>query len=255
MIRLAEARDSEALVQFCGDSLLGTYVLSRFGAYGNDYSFARCYVDRVEDRVLTTLSVLEDSAVLLTSERTDYDELSLVLPMLSVRILMTDVKAAERLSYPVADKKQAFCFVGDAAPVTAAGDAPLREVYMLISRSIPGSFPEDREAYLRFLSDFTFRRSRGFARLKAILTEGSVSACALTAAECAASAVISGVACDAVCRGRGYGKKVVSALVCDLQKENKKVHLIALNDTAVAFYRRIGFRESELITWLKVSRN
>ena len=252
-MRLAEPRDAGALRQFCGDSLLGSYILSRFCAYENAYAFARCYVDKTGERIVTALSILEGNAVLLTSDMTDYEELALALPILSVQSLMTNHASAMRLPFAVEQQKQAFCFLESPANGFALNDAPLREVYDLISTSIPGSFSADEEAYLRFLSDFTFRRIRSCARLKAIMRDEHVCACALTAAECEASAVISGVACAEQWRGRGFGKAVVYALANELANENKKVHVIALNDSAGAFYRRIGFLPIETITWLIIN--
>ena len=176
----------------------------------------------------------------------------MALPILSVQSMMTDHTSAARLPFPVEQQKQAFCFLNSTETDPVLNDAPMREIYNLISTSIPGSFHDGEEAYLRFLSDFTFRRSRGFARLKAIMREGHVCASALTAAECEASAVISGVACAEHWRGRGIGKAVVSALAHELASENKRVNVIALNDSAGAFYRRIGFLPTEMITWLTI---
>ncbi len=250
MIRLAEAADAAPLTVFCGDSLLGAYIQSRFAVYGNRYPFARCYIDRRQSEVVTALSVLEGQAVLLTGERTDSEELAALLPVLALQSVMTDAETAQTLRLPVKQEKQSFRFAGQTAAFAAQDDAPLRAVYDLISASIPGSFPASKEAYLHFLSDFTFRRQRGFARLKAITEKDFLCACALTAAECPTAAVISGVASADVCRGKGFGKAVVSALAGALQQENKTVYVIALNDSAAAFYRRVGFRDGQRIVWI-----
>ncbi len=231
--------------------MIGCYVMSRFGAYKNDYPFAKTYIALRDDAVVTALSLMEHSAVLCAGSNTDYEELCMLLPLLSVQTLMVDSAAAQHLPFPVLQRKQAFCFAALPQAAAAEDDAPLREVYDLISRSIPGSFPPDEEAYLHFLSDFTFRRNRGLARLKAAMENGRVCACALTAAESSACAVISGVACAEDCRGKGHGTAVVHSLAADLKKEQKNVHVIALNDSAGAFYRRIGFLPTETITWLK----
>ena len=252
MMRLTEQRDAEVLATFCGSSLFGSYIMSRYTAYANEFSFAKCYIDRKDSIVVTALSVLEGSAVLLTSDRTDFEELSLALPLLSVQTLMTDSNNASCLPFPVIQEKQAFRYMGSKSALEASSDAPLRDVYDLISASIPGNFSADEEAYLHFLSDFTFRRNRGLARMKTVVRNERVCACALTAAECASSAVISGVACAQDCRGRGYGKSVVTALAYELQNEKKQVHVVALNDAAGAFYRRIGFVPAEKIVWLKI---
>ena len=252
MMRSSEAGDRDALTAFCGDSLCGAYILCRYLCYGNDYPFARCYVAFSGDMVCTAVSVLEDTAVLLSSEATDFEELQFFLPMAGIRQVMTDAATAQKLPFPVAQERQALRFAEYVDAVQAAETAPMREIYDLISTAIPGSFAQDEEAYLRFLSDFTFRRTRGHARMKAILQSDQVCACALTAAECSAAAVISGVACRAQDRGKGYGKAVVSAITSDLQKEHKTVYVIALHDKAVGFYRRLGFQDAERIVWFTI---
>lgn len=252
MMRLSEPSDRAALTAFCDDSLLGAYIFCRYSCYGNDYPFARCYVDRDGDAVRTAVSVLEGTAVLLTSDATDYDELAICLPFLGIRSVMTDEETAQKLPFRCTQTRQALCFDGAATDVNAADDAPMREVYDLIAASIPDAFPKEEEAYLHFLSDFMFRRNRGCARLKAVLANDTVAACALTAAETETAAVISGVACRSDCRGKGFGKAVVSAMLADLQRDHKTPHVIALNDDAIGFYKRLGFYESNRVVWLTI---
>lgn len=252
MIRLCKKEDSAALAAFCGNTLPGCYILSRFCCYGNDYDFCKCYVDEADGTVQTALSVLDGTAVLLTGARTDFEELALCLPVFGVRVLLCSAQAAVNLPFPALQQKTAFHLQMTLSVAEASDTAPMRDVYDLISAAIPGSFPDTKDAYLRFLSDFTFRQTRGKARLKAILENETLCACALTAAESDNAAVLSGVACRADCRGRGFGKAVVSALAHDLQKEQKDVHVIALNDSACGFYRALGFEKEDTIIWMDV---
>ena len=252
MIRCSKPDDGAALSAFCAKSLPGCYIFSRFQCYGNNYDFCRCYLDAADGRVKTALSVLDGAAVLLTGEQTDFEELSLCLPVLGVKTLMCEAGAASNLPYPVIQQKASFCLKTDISDAAAFDDAPMRDVYRLISVAIPGSFPDTKDAYLRFLSDYTFRKNRGRARLKAIVENDNLCACALTAAESDFAAVLSGVACRADCRGRGFGKAVVAALAHELQHEQKEVHVIALNDSACGFYRALGFQEQTRINWLDV---
>ncbi len=252
-MRLSEPADRAALTAFCGESLYGAYILCRFLCYGNDYPFARCYVDLDGDTVRTALSVLEDAAVLLSGDATDFEELGVCLPLLGVKTLLVDESVAGKLPFPCVQTRTTLQFEGAVPPAQAADDAPLSDVYALIADAIPGSFESTKEAYLSFLSDFTFRRNRGRARLKAVLTDDALAACALTAAETDTAAVISGVACDKAHRGKGYGKTVVTATVSALQQENKAAHVIALNDSAVGFYCSLGFRITGKAAWLDLS--
>ena len=252
MIRLCKPADLAALAAFCGNTLPGCYILSRFSCYGNDYDFCKCYVDETDGVVKTALSVLDGTAVLLTGARTDFEELALCLPVFGVRVLLCSANAGAKLPFPVLQQKTAFCLQTPLPAADACGAAPMRDVYDLISAAIPGSFPAEKDAYLRFLSDFTFRQNRGKARLKAVVENETLCACALTAAESDGAAVLSGVACRADCRGRGFGKTVVSALAHALQQAQKFVHVIALNDSACGFYRTLGFDKEETIIWLDV---
>ena len=252
MIRLCKPADAAALSAFCGDSLLGCYILSRFTCYGNDYDFCKCFVDEADGMVRTVFSVLDGTAVLLAGEATDYEELTLCLPVFGVRVLMCSSDAASKLPFSRLQEKTAFRLTKSVFDVSASDDAPMREVYNLISAVIPGSFPQTKDAYLRFLSDFMFRKNRGKARLKEGMDNGTLCACALTAAESNSAAVLSGVACRPECRGRGFGKAVVLSLASELQKEQKTVHVIALNDAACGFYRALGFHKQETIIWLDV---
>lgn len=252
MIRLCKKEDSAALAAFCGNTLFGCYILSRFCCYGNDYDFCKCYVDEADGTVQTALSVLDGTAVVLTGKTTDFEELALSLPVLGVRVLMCSAQAAVNLPFPALQQKTAFHLQMTLSAAEASDTAPMRDVYDLISAAIPGSFPDTKDAYLRFLSDFTFRKNRGRARLKAIAENETLRACALTAAESDSAAVLSGVACRADCRGLGFGKAVVSALAHDLQNEQKDVHVIALNDSAGGLYRALGFEQEDTILWLDV---
>ena len=252
MMRLSELCDRAALTAFCADSLCGAYILCRYHCYGNSYPFARCYVDCDVDTVCTAVSVLEGTAVILTGDKTDFEELGVCLPMIGIRSVMTDEESARKLPFPCVKIRQALRFDGTAPDAYAADDAPLREVYDLIAALIPNAFSQDKEAYLHFLSDFTFRRNRGCARLKTVLENDMVAACALTAAETERAAVLSGVACRADCRGKGYGKAVVHALCADLQREEKAAYVIALNDSAVGFYQKLGFHETNRMAWLTI---
>ena len=252
MIRLAKPEDKAALAHFCGDSLPGTYIMSRFSCYGNDYPFARCYLAKQQEDVQTAISVLDDSAVLLTSDQTDFEELAMALPALSINTWMTEAEAAQNLPFPIMLQKAAFCFDRILPAHSAADFAPMRSVYDLICAAIPESFDNSDQAYLAFLSDFTFRQRRNRARLKAVFRGNEVCACALTAAESDCGAVISGVACRADCRGHGYGARVVASLVHALQAENKTVHVIALNDGAAGFYQKLGARLQGQMIWMQV---
>ena len=85
------------------------------------------------------------------------------------------------------------------------------------------------------------------ARAKGVFQDNELISCALTSAETENSSLLSGVACIKTKRQQGAGKRVVLSLANELQSENKKVYVIALNESAKGFYEHIGFKEFEKI--------
>ena len=241
MLTLATGADRAKLERFCKGSLLGTYLGSRLRCYGFGFDFVRFWLGEADGEICAVLGTLDSAAVLLAAPSADHEELSAFLRMQSFSSMMTAAKTAERCGLENYVKKQAFVFTGGEAVRPAPEPDDMKAVYALISREIPGSFSAAREAYLSFLSDYTFRKNRGAARAAALTEQGALCACALTAAETDQAAVLSGVAVDPRFRGKGFGRRVVLSLANALQAEGKTAYVIALNDSAAQFYARIGF--------------
>ena len=118
----------------------------------------------------------------------------------------------------------------------------MKKVYELFCSCFPQSFSRDKNSYLSWLSDFTFRKNRGLSRLKAVHSGEAVCAAAVTSAECCDGAVISAVACGPEYRKRGYGKAVTLSLANELKRENKTVYVISQDESTTHFYMKLGFR-------------
>ena len=241
MLTLATERDRDRLERFCKGSLLGAYLGCRLRCYGFGYDFVKFWFAEADGEVCALLGSLDDTAVLLASEHADFDELATFLRMRGFACVMTSAETAERCGFADFTRKSAFVFRGGEPVPAVEFDADLKAVYALIAKEIPGSFEQTDEAYLHFLSDFTFRKNRGAARVAAVTEHGKLCACALTAAETESAAVLSGVAADARFRGKGNGKQVVLSLANTFAAEKKTVYVVALNDSAASFYRHIDF--------------
>ena len=126
-----------------------------------------------------------------------------------------------------------------------------KKLYNLVSENIPGSFSDNKESYLAFLSDFTYRKRRNLARSKGIILDGKLVSSVITSAEVPGNALISAVASDKSLRGSGLGKKTVLSMVSELESEGKNVYVIALNESAEGFYGHLGFKFNENITITK----
>ena len=247
MLTLAEKKDAKRLLRFCEESLLGTYLGCHLRCYGFDYPFVHFWFSENSGELTAVLGTLDDSAVLLAAPGADFEELAAFLNMRAFSSVMTTVETARRCGVSDYTEKQAFVFCGGEAVPNAQTPDDLKDVYALIVQEIPGSFSPEKQAYLAFLSDFNFRKNRDAARAAVIRQTNTLCACALTAAETPAAAVLSGVASDPRFRGKGYGKQVVLSLANTLQSEGKTVYVIALNDSAASFYQKIGFQPEETI--------
>lgn len=252
MLKLVEEKDLPRIIAFCGGSLLGTYLACRAQCYGTAYDFVRFWYASYDETLHAVIGSIDGAAVLLADAEADPVELRAFLHMQGFSSVMTNEVTATRCGLAVTERKTAFRFAGTAVQTeSTAQSAEMKDVYTLISRCIPGSFDNTKEAYLRFLSDFTFRKNRNAARLSAALDNGVLQGCALTAAETQIAAVLSGVAVDASVRKTGIGRRVVLSLVHTLQAAGKDVYVIALNKSAETFYQRIGFEKTETICYME----
>ncbi len=249
MLKHAAQTDLECIKAFCDDSVLGTRIVCLTECYGFDRNFAEFWICISDDNISGVVARLGDDMTVHSDGKVT-DELLFFLTMSGCKSLMSDVDL--QLDGYLKETKQAFVFSGNSKGYCcdSIAEEDMRSTYNLISENIPGSFSESEDAYLSFLSDFTFRRLRGRARGKVVHND-KVIACALTSAETDNSALLSGIASDKSARGTGAGKRAVLSLTHELSKEGKQVFVIALNDSAGGFYSYIGFTEKEIIYVLK----
>lgn len=239
MLKLASAQDLDVILQICDGSLLGTRIGCYCMAYGFERDFLQIWFD---ENVDTVIAKFYDSMTLI-SQADDFDEIRNFIEMIGYQSLETYQDVCHKLGYTADTVKKAYIFDGEAESYYAENisEDHYKALYSLISDNIPGSFDNSKEAYLSFLSDFTFRKHRGLARAKGIFVGNALGSSVITSAETKNYAVISGVASDIKFRGKGLGKKTVHSMVNELISENKKVFVVALNESAEGFYEHLGF--------------
>ena len=249
MLKLAQSKDLDAILTICDGDLLGTRIGCYALAYGFDRDFLYIWLD--EDNG-TVVAKFYDSITLKT-DSDDVGEIADFIRMIGFESLETNLETCRKLGYDNFETKKAYVFSGASQDGEAVnlGEEYYRKLYNLVSENIPGSFSSDAESYFAFLSDFTFRKHRNLARCKGIISEGNLVSSVVTAAETKTSALISAVACDKNIRGKGLGKKTVMSMVDELISENKKVFVIALNESAQGFYEHLGFEYYEDIAIIK----
>lgn len=245
MLKLISEENVQDVIAFCEKHPLGVHITCKISAYGIDKDFL--YVWYSEDKEGVSAAVLSffGDIIICADERADFEEIGFFITSYGYKSICGKKETLIKCGFELSDEKTMFLYDKKTDEIfdEVRSSADMKKVYELISQSIPGSFSSEREAYLNFLSDFTYRERRSLARVKAVCEDGKVLSCALTAAESNCSALISGVASDKNIRGKGYGKKTVLTLAGELSKENKNVFVIALNDSAKEFYKKIGFTE------------
>ena len=253
MLKRASVENLRKITEICEGSIIGTKILCLVTAYGFERDFLECWVMLDEDKITAVLTKFYDDITLLADDDADSEQLSSFLGMFGYNTLCCTKKSCDFLGLTANAVKNGYMFREDTSDYCCDSleEDDYRKAYELISQEIPGSFSSNREAYLSFLSDFTFRKRRNLARGVCTHTDGAVSSIALTSSETDSSAIISGVACDSRLQKKGLGKKTVLSLVNSLKKENKDVYVIALNEKAEGFYEHIGFLKQEKIAFIE----
>lgn len=253
MLKRAQEKDIYSITDLCSDSIIGTKILCQIMAYGFQRSFLEIWLEEVDGEITGILTKFFDDATLMLSEKSDIEQLDSFLMMLNYNSLMCTEESCKMLGIKDYTVKTAFLYDGDEPDFNAdlLKEDDYRKAYQLISQLIPGSFSDNEEAYLSFLSDFTFRHRRNLARGLCTHKDNCLSSVALTSSETESAAIISGVACNSQLQKKGLGKQTVLSLVGLLAKEKKNVYVIALNENAEGFYRHIGFKETGKIAFIE----
>lgn len=253
-IRLAENKDISAVGELCRKSILGTKIFCHINAYGfsRDFYTLWCCVDE-NDEICALVSKLENDITLVVENYEASEDVCAFLSMVGFSSLTCTHRTAQGLGLNISSTKKAYVYNGmyTGEIIPDLTEEYYKDSYTLICKNIPDSFVDTEEAYLSFLSDFTYRKTRTMARIKGIFDNKKLVSCALTSAETDFSAIISGVACDNGSRSKGIGKITVLSLAGELKKENKSVYVVALNESAEGFYEHIGFEFKEKISFIE----
>ncbi len=176
-----------------------------------------------------------------------------MISALGFKSILTTSETAEKCGIANFETKPIlYCKNISGTVETSTAEVPdMKAVYELFCSCFPSSYIRNKDSYLSWLSDFTFRRNRSLARIEMAFCGSKIVAAALTSAECENGAVISSVACDKEFRLNGFGKAVSLSLAQKLQAENKNVFVIAENNELSAFYKKIGFKDCGFAAYIE----
>ena len=239
MLKLAGEQDKDTILDICNGDLLGT----RIACYALAYGFERAFLNIWFDTDSSTVIAKFYDSMTIAGDCNNPDEIRDFILMLGFSSLELSLENCKKLGFEADDIKKSYVFAGETQSFDAdnISEEYYKSLYSLISENIPGSFDNSKDAYLSFISDLSFRRIRGLARYKGVISEGKLLSSVITSAEAKNCALISAVASDRNFRGKGLGKITVMSMVDELINENKKVYVIALNESAQGFYEHLGF--------------
>lgn len=249
MLKLADENSLQTICDFCKGDLIGTKIACYCLAYGFDKDFFSVWINTVDGEIKAVISEFYDSVTLKAVEGCEAEEITGFCSMLSYADLVCDSKTRTVLQFSGGNAKKSYLFRGNAGTdsLDDIGEEYYNRVYKLVCENIPGSFADTRDAYLSWLSDFTYRNRRGLSRCKGVIEKGAIHSSVITSSESDTAAVLSAVATSKEARGKGYGKATVLAIINELMSEEKDVYVIALNESAEGFYEHIGFEfESDI---------
>lgn len=252
MLKIAAEKDLESILNFCEGDLTGTRIACYCLCYGFTRDFFNCWVSITDDNIKAVVAKFYDSVTIKASSE-DADEIRQFCEMLGYDEIMLSESCCKTVGLIPTETKKAYVFCGNAGEYTCEnlGEELYKQLYSLISEAIPGSFKKGSDAYLSWLSDFTFRKRRSLARSKGIIKDTELLSCVITSGETPKSAILSGVATNKKARGTGLGKTTVLSAVNELTAEGKKIYVIALNESAEGFYEHLGFEFTEKISFVK----
>lgn len=218
---------------------LGCRIVAAKEAYPNE-EFAQCWISDGGKIAVGKLDAAITVAFCGEPDAEELEELKLFLSIVGGQSVL--------MPYVAGFEIEGFSFVKEGRVMIpnnemsvydeAVAEPQVREAFLLISECF-GGFGGDA-AY----ADLSHRCRHGQRRIRGLANEnGTLTACAITMAETATSAVMGGVCSDPKLRGKGYATRVVKHLSRELLDENKAVFLFAATKM-VPFYEKMGFGRS-----------
>lgn len=243
MLKLANENDFDLIYSFCKGSLIGTRINCYCQAYGFNKDLFNVWLNETDGEIKAVIAKFYDSITLKMKSDCEADEIMQFCNMLSFSELLCDSLTNDLAGLGSGTAKKSYVFRGkaDCFNMENVGEQYYKQLYALVCENISDSFTDTKEAYLSWLSDYTYRQRRNLSRSKGFVHNDMLYSSVITSSETEDAAILSAVATSKEARGKGLGKATVLAMVNELINENKEVYVIALNESAEGFYEHIGF--------------
>ena len=246
MLKRAENKDIAEILANIGCGAFSARISSDLSAYKTDYDFFECWFQQNSKKEYTAfLSKKDGVCTLAMKENADIDEMKSMLIFAGCKYIEAEKSVFEMLEVKPDKTGDILTFYGEPEFINAdfaKDDFDLKEVFALLKENEGESIAHLE--YLPWLSDFTFKRNRKSARIKALVQNNELISFAMTSAETEKEAVISGVITKKDFRKNGFGAKVLSSLIGNLKKEGKTIYVLTAQKEINPFYEKLGFRKT-----------
>ena len=246
MLKRAENKDIAEILENIGCGAFSARISSNLSAYKTDYPFCEFWFQQNDEKEYTAFLSKKDGVCTLTmKENADIEEMKSMLFFADCKYIEAEKSVFEMLDVKPDKTRDILTFDGETELINegCAIDAfNLKEVFSLLKENEGESIAHME--YLPWLSDFTFKRNRKAARIKALVKDNELVSFAMTSAETEKEAVISGVVTKNGFRKKGFASKVLSELIGDLKKEGKTIYVLTAQKEINSFYEKSGFRKT-----------
>lgn len=240
MLRLISEDRIKAVLDFCDGDAIATRVGAYLRAYRTEMDFAMFWEQMTDGKITSAVSKIDGDMTVCISGETDFDELSEFIRVIGFNTLFSQAETFRYLSLDCVHG-DILKFIGESEKSeTVALTVEPKTLYELTCRVNKTEMLDSK--YLPWLSDFTFRQRRDMLRAVGIFKDDKLVSCAMTSAETADSAIISGVATDEAHRRQGFAKSCVMTLA-DILKTLNKESIFVMTETEVRtkYYENLGF--------------
>ena len=238
MIRPAEGSD---FGKFVGDDPFLVRIRSLYQCYGAGYDFVGFWVQEIGGENVALISRFEDKFSLYLTGKSDLEEAAAFLIYMGACSALYDAAYA----LPIPD---GLTVIGGEVLAYAGEDhisdieiyePDFKELYGLLQTCASDIFrvPD----YLVFLSDVTFRRSRGKLTLAATAVDGVLASSVMTVSETENAVILGAVATHPDYRKRGLSRELVRTVATRLRAQGRRVYVLSASAANTHFYQNSGF--------------
>ena len=240
MLKRLFGEDTDSALSYLGEDAVSVRIRANLYCYRDNYSFAEFWAQYNDiGEITAVLSKINGACTLVFSRDADTEEIVSLLHFIGFNTLFLDKDKAGILSLSYSSCGDILVFDKDiSTSYDTDSFTDMKIAFSMISENEGDGIA--KLDYLEWLSDFTFKKNRGCARISAINEETLVSF-AMTSAETEKSALISGVFTDKTKRKQGFGERALLSLCKSLIEENKKIYIMTAETKMTAYYEKRGF--------------